>query len=87
MRSAKVQVIWELEPGTRVDEKVGLPEPVGFDSPKRLDAFLDAVQWGAVSSADVKVLQAPFRSGIELEDYQLDPPCPRSANAARSLRT
>ena len=68
-----LQVIWELEPGTRVDEKVGLPEPVGFDSPRRLDAFLDAVQWGAVSSADVKALQAPFRSGIEREDYQLDP--------------
>ena len=68
-----LQVIWELEPGTRVDEKVGLPEPVGFDSPRRLDAFLDAVQWGAVSSADVRALQAPFRSGIELEDYQLDP--------------
>lgn len=68
-----LQVIWELEPGTRVDEKVGLPEPVGFDSPRRLNAFLDAVQWGAVSSADVRALQAPFRSGIELEDYQLDP--------------
>jgi len=68
-----LHVIWELEPGTRVDEKVGLPEPVGFDSPRRLAAFLDAVQWGAVSSADVKALQAPFRSGIEIEDYQLDP--------------
>src|SRR5207253_8673422 len=41
--------------------------------PERLDAFLDAVRWGAVSSADVRALQAPFRSGITIEDYQLDP--------------
>lgn len=68
-----LQVIWELEPGGHIDERVGLPDVVGFDPPERLDAFLNAVRWGAVSSADVRSLQAPFRSGIEIEDYQLDP--------------
>jgi len=29
--------------------------------------------WGAIASADVRTLQSPFRSGIEIEDYQLDP--------------
>ena len=69
----ELHVLWELEPGARVIEKVALPEPTGFDSPTRLDAFLDAVRWGASSSADVRTIQAPFRSGIEIEDYQLDP--------------
>lgn len=69
----ELRVIWELEPGARIREQSALPEPTGFDSPQRLDAFLDAVRWGAVSSADVRALLAPFRSGIELEDYQLDP--------------
>src|SRR6202521_2923477 len=69
----ELQVIWELEPGARVVEKVALPEPTGFDPPDRLDAFLDAVRWGASSSADVRNIQAPFRSGIDIEDYQLDP--------------
>jgi ERCC4-related helicase len=68
-----LQVVWELEPGARVSERVDLPDPVGFDPPERLDAFLDAVRWGAIASADVRALQAPFRSGIEIEDYQLDP--------------
>jgi len=68
-----LEVIWELEPGTRIEESVGLPQVTGFDPPERLDAFLDAVRWGAVSSADMRALQAPFRSGIEIEDYQLDP--------------
>ena len=68
-----LQVIWELEPGVSIDERVGLPEVKGFDPPERLDAFLNAVRWGAVSLADTRTLQAPFRSGIEIEDYQLDP--------------
>jgi superfamily II DNA or RNA helicase len=69
----ELQVIWEVEPGAHVYEKSELPEPSGFDSPERLDAFLDAVRWGAASSADVRNVQSPFRSGIDIEDYQLDP--------------
>jgi superfamily II DNA or RNA helicase len=65
--------VWELEPGAHAYEKVALPQPTAFDDPARLDAFLDAVRWGAVSSADDKSLQSPFRSGIEIEEYQLDP--------------
>src|SRR5262249_60203833 len=69
----ELQVIWELEPGAQVIEKVAFPEPTGFDPPDRLDAFLDAVRWGAASTADVRSIQSPFRSGIDIEDYQLDP--------------
>src|SRR5687768_10483044 len=66
-------VVWEIEPAAHVYEKVEPPEPTGFDEPERLDAFLDAVRWGAASTADTRAISAPFRSGIELEDYQLDP--------------
>jgi len=45
----------------------------GFDQPAHLEAFLDAVRWGAASIADTRQLQTPFRSGIEIESYQLDP--------------
>jgi hypothetical protein len=69
----ELQVVWEIEPGARVIEKVALPTPTDFDSPDKLDAFLDAVRWGAASTADLKNIQSPFRSGIEIEDYQLDP--------------
>ncbi|MFI0370847.1 DISARM system SNF2-like helicase DrmD [Actinomadura sp. 1N219] len=70
-----LSVIWEVEPGRRTLPSGSLPE-VGqgrFDSPERLAAFLDAVRWGAVASADVRTLQAPFRSGVAIEDYQLEP--------------
>ena len=69
----ELQVVWEIEPGAKIVEKVALPEPTSFDTPEKLDAFLDAVRWGAASTADVKNIQSPFRSGIEIEDYQLDP--------------
>jgi superfamily II DNA or RNA helicase len=70
-----LSVIWELEPGARTLATATLPEPKAgrFDPPDQLAAFLDAVRWGAVTSADATALQAPFRSGISIEDYQLDP--------------
>jgi superfamily II DNA/RNA helicase len=75
----ELKVVWEIEPGARPDDDRSLPEPDGFDPPERFDAFLDAVRWGAIASADVNRLQAPFRSGIAIEDFQLEP-------AARALR-
>jgi superfamily II DNA or RNA helicase len=71
----ELSVVWEIEPGAKVLSTATLPTPAAgsFDDPVRLAAFLDAVRWGAVTSADSKALQAPFRSGITIEDYQLDP--------------
>lgn len=68
-----LQVIWQLEPGVHVIDKPTLPETLGFDHPLWLESFLDSVRWGATVEANQKSLQAPFRSGIDLEDYQLDP--------------
>lgn len=69
----ELTVVWELEPGARVHENSQLPRPDNFDPPQRLDAFLNAVRWGAVAPLDQKMLLAPFRSGITIEEYQLDP--------------
>ena len=71
----ELTVIWEVEAGTTIIPHQELPRsvPGRLDSPDRLDAFLDAVRWGAVATADSRALQAPFRSGITIEDYQLDP--------------
>lgn len=70
----ELEVIWEIEPGARiVHGAASLPEPTGLDAPARFDAFLDAVRWGAIDSGDPNVLQSPFRAGIQIEDYQLDP--------------
>lgn len=69
----EIEVLWELEPGAHVIERAGLPRLTGLDHPSTLKAFLDAVVWGAATNADRGYLQAPFRSGVSIEDYQLDP--------------
>ena len=78
----ELDVIWEIEAGTKLIERAELPQisPDALDEPAELDAFLDAVRWGAVTSADQRALQAPFRSGIVIEDYQLEP-------VVRAIRT
>ncbi|AXG81284.1 DISARM system SNF2-like helicase DrmD [Streptomyces paludis] len=70
-----LSVIWEVEPGRRVLPAGSLPDASTgqYDTPSRLAAFLDAVRWSAVASADAKTLQAPFRSGVAIEPYQLEP--------------
>ncbi|MEK7760218.1 MAG: DISARM system SNF2-like helicase DrmD [Nitrospirota bacterium] len=69
----ELEVIWEIEPGAQVIERAGLPSISGQDDSEKLEAFLDAVRWGAATNADRGFLQAPFRSGVSIEDFQLDP--------------
>ena len=69
----QIGVVWEIEPGAHVIERACLPAITGQDETDELEAFLDAVRWGAVTNADRGFLQAPFRSGVSIEDFQLDP--------------
>jgi len=69
----QIEVVWEIEPGAHIIEKAGLPTVSGQDPTEELEAFLDAVRWGAATNADRGFLQAPFRSGVSIEDFQLDP--------------
>ena len=72
----ELSVIWEVEPGRAVIPSGALPdvpEPEAWDDPQTVGALIDAVRWGTVASADVTTLQAPFRAGIQIKDYQLEP--------------
>jgi hypothetical protein len=69
----ELQIVWQIEPGVRILDRAGLPKVGKFDDARRVDALLDAVRSGAATNADVQALQSPFRSGIAIEDYQLDP--------------
>lgn len=71
-----LSVVWELEVGHTVHVAQGLPElinPDDFDEPQTLAGFIDALRWGAVTSADPNRYQAPFWSGVNVEAYQLEP--------------
>ena len=69
----RISVVWQIEPGARILEKAGLPRIEGYDSNVRFEAFLNAVRWGIATNVDRSNLLSPFRSGITIEDYQLDP--------------
>lgn len=71
-RSESAGVIWEVEPGAKIKESE-LPEVVNFDDYSVLETFLDAVRWGAATNVNSDLIQSPYRSGITIEDYQLDP--------------
>ncbi len=72
----ELTVVWELEVGQTVTPAQGLPtqiRPDAFDDPNTLAGFVDAMRWGAVTSADDRTVQAPFHSGVTVEAYQLEP--------------
>lgn len=81
----EIRVLWELEVGASVLPDLGLPDVVQgkFDEPQLFAAFLDSMRWGAVTSADMRTLQAPFRSGARVEAYQLEP-VRRALSSARA---
>ena len=67
----ELRVVWEIEPGAAVMERASMPDVEGFDDPGRLDAFLNAVRWGAVSQADVSALQS---TRLPSSDWQTTTP-------------
>ena len=72
----QLSVVWELEVGHTVTPAQGLPDTIyadAFDEPATLAGFIDAMRWGAVTSADPNRYQAPFWSGVNVEAYQLEP--------------
>lgn len=71
-----LSVVWQLEVGHTVTPAQGLPDHINlesFDDPATLAGFIDAMRWGAVTSADPNRYQAPFWSGVSVEAYQLEP--------------
>jgi superfamily II DNA or RNA helicase len=71
-----LSVVWQLEVGHTVTPAQGLPDRINlesFDDPTMLAGFIDAMRWGAVTSADPNRYQAPFWSGVNVEAYQLEP--------------
>lgn len=72
----QLSVVWELEIGHTITPAQGLPDIIradAFDEPATLAGFIDAMRWGAVTSADSNRYQAPFWSGVNIEAYQLEP--------------
>jgi superfamily II DNA or RNA helicase len=45
----------------------------GFDPPHVFSAYLHTLRWNCVTATDPKLFQSPFRAGIKLDAYQIEP--------------
>lgn len=71
----ELEVIWEAEldrfiPGKENWKDIG---GKGFDSPRYFAAFLNTIRWNCVTATDPRLFQSPFRAGIRIDPYQLEP--------------
>jgi len=70
-----LQVLWERE----IDGEIVTGEAWeavakrGFDPPRLFAAYLNTLKWNCVTATDPKLFQSPFRAGIKLDAYQLEP--------------
>lgn len=68
-------VLWEHELDAQVLEGDGWLSVggKGFDDPGLFAAYLRTLSWNCVTATDIDLFQAPFRAGIRIDAYQLEP--------------
>lgn len=70
-----LEVLWEREVDPEVLTGEGWERLAarGFDPPKLFAAYLHTLRWNCVTATDPRLFQAPFRAGIRIDAYQLEP--------------
>ena len=71
----QLEVVWELELGTEILNQEAWQSigKRGFDDPRHFAAYLHTLRWNSVTSTDPRLFQAPYRAGIRIDAYQLEP--------------
>ena len=71
----RLDVVWELELDGKIvsDESWEALGRKGFDSQGMFAAFFNTLRWHCVTATNPRILQSPFRAGIRLDPYQLEP--------------
>ena len=70
-----LEVYWDYEIDRLILEEEGWGDLAskGFDPPRHFAAFLHTLQWNCVTATDPNLFQAPFRAGIKIDAYQMEP--------------
>jgi superfamily II DNA or RNA helicase len=70
-----LDVFWEYELDRRIleEESWGDLAAKGFDPPRQFAAFLHTLRWNCITATDPNLFQAPFRAGIKIDAYQMEP--------------
>ena len=70
-----LSVFWEQELGAHVlgESSWDVVGQRGFDQPDLFSAYLHTLRWNCVTSTKANLFQSPYRAGIQVKDYQLEP--------------
>lgn len=70
-----LEVFWEREVDAIAVDASNWASVVrkGFDNPRYFSSYLHALRWNCVTSTNPRLFQAPYRAGIEVKAYQLEP--------------
>ncbi len=70
-----LEALWETELDSEVLGSAGWEHLArrGFDPPRLFSAYLHTLRWNCVTATNPRLFQAPFRAGIHIDAYQLEP--------------
>ena len=70
-----LEVYWDFEIDRRILEQEAWSTigARGFDPPRHFGAFLHTLRWSCVTATDPNLFQSPFRAGIKIDAYQMEP--------------
>src|SRR5438093_1448764 len=70
-----VDVFWDCEIDRSILKEEGWQDLAakGFDPARHFAAFLHTLRWNCVTATDPNLFQAPFRAGIKIDAYQMEP--------------
>jgi len=70
-----LEVLWENEIDSKVIDGANWQAIAsrGFDEPRLFSAYLNTLRWNCVTSTNPRLFQAPYRAGIEVKAFQLEP--------------
>ncbi|MEG3439963.1 DISARM system SNF2-like helicase DrmD [Pannus brasiliensis CCIBt3594] len=74
-RGQPLEVFWEREIDAKVlgESSWDSVSGRGFDDPRYFSAYFHTLCWNRVTATDPKLFQAPYRAGIQVKAYQLEP--------------
>ena len=70
-----LDVYWDYEIDRLILEEEGWADLAskGFDPPRHFAAFLHTLHWNCVTATNPNLFQSPFRAGIKIDAYQMEP--------------
>lgn len=71
----ELSVLWEKEIDRKIEKDHGWSDvgKKGFDPRELFAAYFHILRWNCITATDSSLFQAPFRAGIKIEAFQLEP--------------